>query len=270
MSAGFSILSVVNLIGSCTLAIILGWKLSVVVICATVPLLVGAGFVRIRIEMGFVKDTMEVFSDSATFATEAVGAYRTVSSLVMEEDINSRYEVLLRGHVQRVLKRTLLASIFYSASDSLTTLATALCFWYGGRLMVTSEYGLFQFFIVYMAVIQGSEAAGSFFGLTPSVAAAVRCINRMFRLRENPPVPGAAMESGGPGGGCEVEFRNVSFGYPTRETKLFSNLNLKIKKGQFAAFVGASGCGKTTAISILERLVPTEYPSFCNVTLDSL
>jgi ATP-binding cassette subfamily B (MDR/TAP) protein 1 len=252
MSTGFSILSVINLVGSCTLALILGWKLSIVCICATVPLLIAAGFVRVRIEMGFVKDTMEVFSDSAAFATEAVGAYRTVSSLVMEEDICQRYATLLDGHVKRVFKRTALASIFYSASEALTILATALCFWYGGRLMVTTEYGLFQFFIVYMAVIQGSEAAGSFFGLSPSVATAVRCIKRMFRLRENPLVPGNAMDSTSPGG-CELEFRNVSFGYPTRRAKLFNDLNLKVEKGQFAAIVGASGCGKTTAISILER-----------------
>lgn len=54
-------------------------------------------------------------------------------------------------------------------------------------------------------------------------------------------------------GGCEVEFRNVKFKYATRETPVFKNLSLKIEKGQFAAFVGASGCGKTTTISLLER-----------------
>ena len=54
-------------------------------------------------------------------------------------------------------------------------------------------------------------------------------------------------------GGCEVEFKNVRFSYATRETPVFRNLNFKIEQGQFAAFVGASGCGKTTTISLLER-----------------
>lgn len=168
MTIGFAIVSVVTLVGSCVLSLVLGWKLAIVCICSVVPLLVVAGYARIKIEMGFVKDTMNIFGDSAAFAAEAVGAYRTVSSLVMEEDIRSRYEDMLNSHVKRILKRTLCCSILYSASESVTILATALCFWYGGELMAKGEYGMFQFFIVYMTVIQGSEASGNFFGLTPS------------------------------------------------------------------------------------------------------
>lgn len=168
MAIGFAIMSVVTLAGSSALSLALGWKMAIVCICSVVPLLIGAGYVRIKIEMGFVKDTMKVFGDSAAFATEAVGAYRTVSSLVMEEDIRRRYADMLDNHLKRILKRTLYSSVLYSASESLTILATALCFWYGGKLMAKGEYGMFQFFIVYMTVVQGSEAAGNFFGLTPS------------------------------------------------------------------------------------------------------
>ncbi|RPA94804.1 P-loop containing nucleoside triphosphate hydrolase protein [Choiromyces venosus 120613-1] len=252
MAVGFAVMSVVTLVGSCTLSLVLGWKMAIVCICSVVPLLIVAGYVRIKIEMGFVKDTMKVFGDSAAFATEAVGAYRTVSSLVMEEDIRSRYADMLDSHVKRILKRTLYSSILYSASESLTILATALCFWYGGKLMANGEYGMFQFFIVYMTVIQGSEAAGNFFGLTPNVATAIRSIKRMFKLRENHPEPGDKMDENSRGG-YEIEFKDVSFGYPERGNSLFNGLNLKIEKGQFAAIVGASGCGKSTLISILER-----------------
>ncbi|KAG0643187.1 P-loop containing nucleoside triphosphate hydrolase protein [Tuber brumale] len=252
VTIGFSIMSVVTLCGSCILSLILGWKLAIVCICSVVPLLIIAGYVRVKIEMGFVKDNMKVFGDSAAFATEAVGAYRTVSSLVMEEDIRRRYADLLSSHVKRILKRTLYSSILYSASESLTILATALCFWYGGILMAKGEYKMFQFFIVYMTVIQGSEAAGNFFGLTPNVATAIRCIRRMIKLRENHPNPGNKMDTDS-AGGYEIEFQDVSFGYPGRGDLLYEGLNLKIEKGQFAAIVGASGCGKSTLISILER-----------------
>ncbi|CUS12590.1 unnamed protein product [Tuber aestivum] len=252
VTVGFGIMSVVTIAGSSALSLALGWKMAIVCICSVVPLLIAAGYVRIKIEMGFVKDTMNVFGDSAAFATEAVGAYRTVSSLVMEEDIRRRYADMLDGHVKRILKRTLYSSVLYSASESLTILATALCFWYGGKLMAKGEYGMFQFFIVYMTVVQGSEAAGSFFGLTPNVATAIRSIRRMLKLRENHPNPGVEMD-GDSGGGYEIEFQDVSFGYPERGGLLFEGLNLKIEKGQFAAIVGASGCGKSTLISILER-----------------
>ncbi|KAG0126642.1 P-loop containing nucleoside triphosphate hydrolase protein [Tuber indicum] len=252
VTIGLSIMSVVTLLGSCILSLILGWKLAIVCICSVVPLLLIAGYLRVKIEMGFVKDNMKVFSDSAAFATEAVGAYRTVSSLVMEEDIRRRYADLLSSHVKRILKRTLYSSLLFSASESFTILATALCFWYGGILMAQGEYKMFQFFIVYMTVIQGSEVAGNLFGLTPNVATAIRCIRRMIKLRDNHPNPGNKMDENS-AGGYEIQFQDVSFKYPERGALLYEDLNLKIEKGQFAAIVGTSGCGKSTLISILER-----------------
>ena len=51
-----------------------------------------------------------------------------------------------------------------------------------------------------------------------------------------------------------VEFRDVHFSYPTRPGQpVLQGLNLSIKPGQFVAFVGGSGCGKSTSIALLER-----------------
>lgn len=54
-------------------------------------------------------------------------------------------------------------------------------------------------------------------------------------------------------GGVAIEFKNVHFKYPTRDVQIFAGLNLTIQKGQFAGLVGASGCGKSTIISLLEQ-----------------
>lgn len=51
-----------------------------------------------------------------------------------------------------------------------------------------------------------------------------------------------------------IEFRDVHFRYPTRpEQPVLRGLNLTVKHGQYVALVGASGCGKSTAIALLER-----------------
>ena len=54
-------------------------------------------------------------------------------------------------------------------------------------------------------------------------------------------------------GGGSVEFQDVSFSYKSRDTQVLSHLNLHVAPGQFVALVGASGCGKSTTISLLER-----------------
>lgn len=53
--------------------------------------------------------------------------------------------------------------------------------------------------------------------------------------------------------GVAIELRNVTFTYPTRTIPVLSSLSLKIEPGQFIGLVGASGCGKSTIISLLER-----------------
>ena len=51
-----------------------------------------------------------------------------------------------------------------------------------------------------------------------------------------------------------ITVRNVSFSYPTRkEVPVLVDLNFELRKGQTVAFVGASGCGKSTVLQLLQR-----------------
>jgi len=51
----------------------------------------------------------------------------------------------------------------------------------------------------------------------------------------------------------EVEFRDVTFAYSSREGNVLSNINLKIKPGENIAVAGPSGSGKTTLCSLIPR-----------------
>jgi ABC-type multidrug transport system, ATPase and permease components len=64
----------------------------------------------------------------------------------------------------------------------------------------------------------------------------------------------------------EIEFKNVSFAYPTRPDSLvFNGLSLKIEAGKTVALVGPSGSGKSTTVSMLERFYD---PTSGSITLD--
>lgn len=132
---------------------------------------------------------------------------------------------------------------------------------YGGQLLGSHEYGGTAFFVVYIAIIQGGQAAGQFLSFGPNVAQARSSANRILASRK--PVEGQledpAAEPMPPDLRPSVELRDVSFSYPGRDVLTFDKLNVSIESGQFIAFVGPSGCGKSTTISLLERFYdPTE------------
>jgi ABC-type bacteriocin/lantibiotic exporter with double-glycine peptidase domain len=49
----------------------------------------------------------------------------------------------------------------------------------------------------------------------------------------------------------KIEVNNVSFRYEDQNTKVFDDLSLTIQPGQYVAFVGRTGCGKSTLIRLL-------------------
>lgn len=51
----------------------------------------------------------------------------------------------------------------------------------------------------------------------------------------------------------EIEFQDVSFSYPGTEQTVLEHINLKIHKGETVAIMGATGCGKTTLVSLIPR-----------------
>lgn len=51
----------------------------------------------------------------------------------------------------------------------------------------------------------------------------------------------------------EIEFRDVSFAYPGSNHYVLSHINLTIHKGETVAVMGATGCGKTSLVSLIPR-----------------
>ncbi|ORX91110.1 lipid A export ATP-binding/permease protein msbA [Clohesyomyces aquaticus] len=255
VNIAFPLIAIFNLMGCTIVSFIFGWKLSLVIFFASLPVILIAAFFRIRYEMLFVAMNEKVFAESSKFAAEAITSFRTVTALTLEDAISKRYKSLLDGHIHDAFLKARFTILIFALSDSLEFCSMALGFWYGGRLLATREYDSLQFFIIYAALIQGAQAAGQFLAIGPNVANATAAANRIIAYRQGSESISAKKsdnDSEKPTG-CKLEFRNVGFQYPTRDVPVYRNLSFTIEPGQFVAFVGPSGCGKTTIISLLER-----------------
>lgn len=259
---GMSLAGLFNLVGSIAISFVFGWKLSLVGTLVILPVIMLAGFIRVRLEMQFEEMNAAVFADSSQFATEAVGAFRTVISLNMEQPIIDRYQKLLKEHASTALKKALPYTLIFALSDSVDMACTALIFWYGGGLMASREYNQVQFFVIYMAIVQAGQAAGMWFSYAPNAAEAASAANRILNYRDgttrHAPDQNDIQESSE---GVAIEFKDATFTYETRKIPVISGLNLHIEPGQFAALVGPSGCGKSTIVSLIERFYDVDSGS---------
>ena len=52
----------------------------------------------------------------------------------------------------------------------------------------------------------------------------------------------------------KIEFENVEFSYEKGEEKVLNKINFKVEKDDFIAFVGQSGAGKSTIVSLISRM----------------
>ncbi|ALP41490.1 lipid A ABC transporter ATP-binding protein/permease MsbA [Aeromonas schubertii] len=81
---------------------------------------------------------------------------------------------------------------------------------------------------------------------------AITACHSLFGLLDTEPEPDTGTRTLERARG-ELEFRNVTFTYPTKETPALYNLSFKVEAGKSVALVGRSGSGKSTIASLITR-----------------
>lgn len=88
--------------------------------------------------------------------------------------------------------------------------------------------------------------------LSNSLLHTFACAERIFNLLDESPYVEEVM-------GNEkvmsnsIDYKEVSFSYPSRDEKIFDNVEMSIKKGEKIALIGESGIGKSTFVKLIMR-----------------
>lgn len=110
-------------------------------------------------------------------------------------------------------------------------------------MMVFSQYAI-QVVMAFMMLVM-------IFMILPRASVSAKRINEV--LETEPMILDGTRTEGQEGKFGEVEFKNVSFRYPDAEECVLSDISFTAKKGETIAFIGSTGCGKSTVINLIPR-----------------
>ena len=221
----------VNVFSTSALAIAYGWKLGLVLVLGGLPLLLVSGYVKIRLDQRLEEQAGERFANSAGLATEAVTSIRTVASLTLEPQILREYSDMMDSIAGAATRSFLVTMIGYALSQSVEFLIEALGFWYGSRLIASGEYEVTQFFVIFIAVVFGGQAAGQFFGYSTSITKAKVAGNYLLWLRTLSATikEDDSNKDKGPSGDGLIGVENVEFRYKQRDaSRVLRGITMKV------------------------------------------
>ena len=258
--------SVVMLVATFFVMIRMNWPLTLASLAILPPVVWAIRFYAVRVRNQST-DIHERESDLLTIAQEGLSQIRMVHAFGREA-----FEVdQFRRRASRSLEANMKLNMTSVASalvvGTLMAAGTALMYYIGslqvmnpaaaftlGDLLVFSSYLL----MLYQPLEQLTYTA---WALEGAAAGAQRCFEVLDRQDDVPDAPDAVDLKEVRG---RIEFAGVGFGY-TEERGVLQDISFQIEPGQTVAFVGGTGTGKSTLLSLVPRFYD---PTTGSVSLD--
>jgi len=240
-----------------TLFVVLGimfitsWELTLIAL-TTSPFLVIASYIfKEKVKASFQSVRTEIARMNA-FLQEQISGMRIVQIFHVEMASMRRFKKINREYTKANLDSVLYYAVFYPVVEIISAASLGLMVWWGAKGVIgeSVSMGALIAFPIYLNMLFNPIRilADKFNTLQMGLVAA----DRVFALLDNH----SDQEISGPliphklkG---EVRFNKVNFAYQGEDWVL-KNVNFQIKPGQTLAIVGATGSGKTSIISLINR-----------------
>ncbi|KAI5194684.1 P-loop containing nucleoside triphosphate hydrolase protein [Aureobasidium subglaciale] len=274
----------INIIIAIVVSHIFAWKIALVCL-VTVPILLGSGFMQLRMLARYEERHRGAFTTATSLATEAIQSIRTVALLSLENEYMDSFERLLKPPRKQVVRASMTTNIWLAISYTTGTFVNALAYWWGSQLIMRGEYTQRDFLIILIAMLTSAQLWSGMFSLAPEFSRARLALSRVMTVIEmgsskhvgtpgaDPAKSGHDVEASGETktnnfthgrGGAKVTFKNVDFAYPNRpDVKIIHDIAFSLPPNTFCGLVGPSGAGKSTIMGLVQRLYSPTSGAVC-------
>ncbi len=268
-SVSIALRNLVLFVGAAIMMVVTSPKLSAFVLGA-IPLIVLplVGFGRaVRRRSRMAQDTL---ADASAFASEQIGAVRTLQAYTNERSIVARFTDAVERAYHAAQDSTLARALLTAIAIFLVFASVVVVLWVGAQDVLAGRMsaGRLSQFVLYAVFAAGG--LGELSQVWGEISAASGAAERLFEIVQAEPAIKAparpvAMPTQSRG---EVAFDNVHFAYPTRpETSALHGVTFQVRAGEKVAIVGPSGAGKSTIFHLILRFYD---PTSGTVSIDGV
>ncbi|XP_067948051.1 ATP-dependent translocase ABCB1-like [Watersipora subatra] len=251
-----------TILGALIIALVHVWEVALVAV-VFVPIMMIAGKVQQNMARGYSVSNKLSIVEGGKMAQEAISNMRTVTSLNRQRYFTDNFRQHFKNLYLNDKKKAFIYGFAYSLSQSLMFFMYTIVYGFGGYLCYCdcipwrdASIPFYYIVRIYVAVVMGSLAAGKTASQLPDYPKAKMAACNVNKILTRKSLIDSSSGEGATFDTIEgrVEFNQVEFSYPTREeVKVLQKTTFSVESGKTFALVGASGCGKSTSISLLER-----------------
>jgi ATP-binding cassette subfamily B multidrug efflux pump len=232
------------------------WQLTFVALIPFPIILIATYYFRRSINKSFLSVRNAVASLNA-FVQEHLTGMQVVQSFAIQDKEFRKFDSINREHRNANIKAIFAYSVFFPLIEIILALSISLIVWWSAGEALNlgkGQQGVIMSFILCLNLLFRPlrMIADKFNVLQMGIIAS----ERVFKVLDNDDVtkdkPDAYDGGGKPLDG-QINFENVTFAY-TDENYVLKNVSFEVKAGETVAIVGHTGSGKTTIISLLNRL----------------
>ncbi|QUL78425.1 ABC transporter ATP-binding protein [Brevibacterium sp. SMBL_HHYL_HB1] len=221
----------------------------------SVPVLFVVVAILVYLLMPLFRRMQDQVDDINGVLREQITGIRVIRAFVREPFETDRYADANRALTETSVKVGNLFVLMFPAIMMVLHLATAAVLWFGGHRVDAGqmEVGSLTAFLQYLLQILVAVMMGVF--MMMMIPRAVVCAERIAEVLESRTsmrIPAGVDEMPRRG---ELEFRNVTFGYPGAEVPVLEDLNFTARPGTTTAIIGSTGSGKSTIVNLIPRLI---------------